>query len=334
MKMMTMKTFVVVLTLLFHSALSYAVDLVPVRVGVLQFGTVNWELDVIQHHGLAARQGVDLKVVPLGSKTALSVALQGGAVDVVVTDWIWVSRQRAETRKYSFFPYSRTVGALFVRPDANVKSLGDLKGRTLGIAGGPVDKSWLLLRAYARKTLGLDLKDSLEPTFAAPPLLNQLMLRGDLPAVLNFWHYGARLKAAGMYELITVIDLLAGLGIDAEVPLLGWAFDEDWADRNRAALLGFLTAAYQAKKILAESDAEWMRIRELTKAEDDATLNALKNSYRDGIPRKFGEAELRAAEQVFAILAREGGRELVGRSSTTLTPGTFWNGTSPQALMQ
>lgn len=328
-----MKRFVVVLILMLNAAASPAADLLPVRVGVLQFGTVNWELDVIQHHGLGARQGVDLKVVPLGSKNALSVALQGGAVDIIVTDWIWVSRQRAEERNYAFFPYSRTVGALFVRPDAAIESLGDLKGKKLGIAGGPVDKSWLLLRAYVRNALDMDLKEALEPTFAAPPLLNQLMLKGDLPAVLNFWHYGARLKAAGMQELITVIDLLVGLGIDTEVPLLGWAFDEEWAQRNRAPLVGFLTAAYQAKKILAESDEEWTRIRELTKAEDDATLSALKESYRDGIPRNFGAAELQAAEQVFAILAREGGRELVGRS-TALAPGTFWNGTSPQALMQ
>ena len=328
-----MKNFIVALSLLVYSVSGDAAELDPVRVGVLKFGTVNWELDVVQQHGLAERQGVDLKVVPLGSKNALSVALQGGAVDVVVTDWIWVSRLRAEARKYSFFPYSRTVGALFVRPDANVKSLTDLTGRALGIAGGPVDKSWLLLRAYARQTLNLDLKDSLEPTFAAPPLLNQLMLKGDLPAVLNFWHYGARLKAAGMQEFVTVVDLLRELGIQTEVPLLGWVFDEDWADQNRAALVGFLTASYQAKKILAESDAEWTRIRELTKAENEATLSALKDSYREGIPKKFGEAELRAAEQVFALLAREGGEELVGRS-TALAPGTFWEGTSPQALMQ
>ncbi len=317
---------------LFGTAVA-AQELVPLRAGVLKFGTVNWELDVVRHHRLAEAEGVDLKIVPLGSKNALSVALQGGAVDVVVTDWIWVSRQRAEERNYTFFPYSRTVGALFVRRDANIKALADLKGRTLGIAGGPVDKSWLLLRAYARQTLDLDLKQAIEPAFAAPPLLNQLMLKGDLPAVLNFWHYGARLKAAGMHELISVVDMLRELGIEAEVPLLGWAFEEAWAGANGATLVGFLRASYRAKKILAESDAEWQRIRALTKADDVPTLEALKDNYREGIPHRFGPDELAAAERVFSILAREGGEELVGRS-TTLTAGTFWDGTSPQALMQ
>src|SRR5262245_59539086 len=77
-----------------------------VRVGVLKFGTVSWELDVMQTHGLAAREGIDLQVVTLASTNATTVALQGGAVDLIVTDWIWVSRQRAEGRSYTFVPYS------------------------------------------------------------------------------------------------------------------------------------------------------------------------------------------------------------------------------------
>src|SRR2546426_3813799 len=85
-----------------------------IRIGVLKFGTVSWELDVMQHHGLAAREGVEPKVVSLGSPNATMVALQGGAVDLIVTDWIWVSRQRAEGRPYTFVPYSLTVGGLML----------------------------------------------------------------------------------------------------------------------------------------------------------------------------------------------------------------------------
>lgn len=307
-------------------------DTAPVRVGVLKFGTVNWELDVVQHHKLGADNGISLTVVPLGSKNATSVALQGDAVDIIVTDWVWVSRQRAEGRKFVFFPYSLTVGSLFVRPDAGIIKLADLEGKKLGIAGGPVDKSWLLLRAYSKKTLDLDLKQAAEPTFAAPPLLNQLMLQGDLPAVLNYWHYGARLEAAGMRPLIQVTDIMAGLGVSGSVPLLGWVFEEQWAAQNRDALVGFLRSSYAAKAILDGNEDEWQRIRPLTKAEDDKTLAALRDSYRLGIPRQFGEPELTAARQVFSLLAKEGGRDLVGRSNE-LTAGTFWMETAPQSLL-
>ena len=294
-----------------------------VRVGVLQFGTVHWLLDVIQQHHLAAAEGVDLQVTPLGSKNAVSVALQGGSADVIVNDWLWVARQRTEGRDYTFVPYSVAVGALMVRPDAHIKELADLSGRRLGVAGGPVDKSWLLLRAYAKKTIGADLKDVATPVFAAPPLLNQLMLRGELPATLNYWHYGARLQAAGMTPLITVKEMLTGLGITGPVPMVGWVFHEQWARDHPKALKGFLKAVDKAQQLLALSNTEWERLRPLMKAEDDATFVALRETYRAGIPVGDPAETAARAAQLFRVLAREGGPELVG-TATELAPGTFW----------
>lgn len=297
----------------------------PIRIGALKFGTVSWELDVMETHGLAAREGVEPRVVWLASPGATAVALQGGAADLIVSDWIWVSRQRAEGRPYTFVPYSLTVGGLMVRPDGGIRQLGDLRGRRLGVAGGPVDKSWLLLRAYGRRTLGEDLAKLAEPSFGGPPLLNELMLRGDLPAVLNYWQYGAQLKAAGMRELISIPEVLRGLGVAEPVPLLGWVFDERWATTHRKVLTGFLRASYAAKQVLLTSDPEWERIRPLTGTGDTRVLHALRDAFRDGVPRRFGPVEMDAAARVFDILAREGGDELIG-PSRKLSPGTFWDG--------
>lgn len=298
-----------------------------IRVGVLKFGTVNWTLSVMQERGFARRYGVDLEVVPLANKDGISVALQGGAVDLIVTDWIWVSRQRAENRNYAFSPYSLTVGAVMVRPDAGIDTVADLlDGKRLGVAGGPVDKSWLLLRAYTQRTLERDIGRVLRPNFAAPPLLNALIRQGDLDAVLNFWHYNARLQAAGMRTLIEVEQILPALGVEAEVPLLGWVFDEAWAEQHGDRLTRFLDAAREAQQLMLDADELWTgMLRPLTRAEDEATLMALRDSYRAGVPRRFGADEIDASARVFAILAELGGRQLVG-SSNALTPGTFWAG--------
>ena len=212
-----------------------------------------------------------------------------------------------------------------VRPDAGINSLDDLRGRKIGIAGGPVDKSWLMLRAFAKKKIGVDLKDVVEPTFAAPPLLNIIMLKGEIPAVLNFWHYTARLKAAGMTELASVNELLPALGVEGQPPLIGWVFSEKWAASNIDTTKGFLRSLRAAKKILASSDSEWERIRPLTKAKSEEIFVALRDSYRAGIPKSFGDGDIVAAEQLFSTLAKYGGRDLVG-DSASLAPGTFWSG--------
>ena len=164
------------------TSLSQAADSggATLRVGVLQFGTVNWGLDVMQAHNLAQKRGLNLKIVPLASGDASTVALQGGAVDVIVSDWIWVTRQRADGMAVTFAPYSNAVGSLMVKADNGMRGLADLKGKSIGISGGPYDKTWLLLRAYASKKWGMDLSNSVRPVYAAPPLLNELALSGQV----------------------------------------------------------------------------------------------------------------------------------------------------------
>lgn len=301
--------------------------LMPLRVGVLEFGTVNWELALIQTAELAKKRGIDLKVVPLASADASTVALQSGAVDMIVSDWIWVTRQRAESNFYTFAPYSNAVGSVMVKSDSGIRQVSDLKGKNLGIAGGPSDKTWLLLRAYAKRNLGVDLTQFTQPTYAAPPLLNELLIRGQVDAALNAWHYAARLEVAGMHALIELPEILKGLGIEKPIPLIGWVFREDWAAANGAAVRGFLAASYEAKAILASSDATWDQLRPKMRAENDAVFKVLRAKYRAGIPTCSDPDTLAAVASTFKILADTGGEKLVGKSRN-LASGTFWPGFS------
>ena len=41
---------------------AHAADFGTMKVGVLKFGTVNWELDVIKAHGLDTKEGFTLEV--------------------------------------------------------------------------------------------------------------------------------------------------------------------------------------------------------------------------------------------------------------------------------
>lgn len=302
-----------------------AAEPAPLRIGVLKFGTVSWELDVIRQHKLDARHGVALQVVELANKDATAIALQGGAVDVIVTDWLWVSRQRDSGADFSFVAYSEAAGALMVRPDAGLRSVADLAGKRVGVAGSALDKSWLLLRAYALRESGRDFKDLVRPAFAAPPLLNEKFVQGELDAVLNFWHFAARLEALGMVPLVEVRELLPALGVPGRLPLIGYVFSERFASAQAAALRGFLAASRDAQAIMRDSDAEWARLQPLTGARDEATLVALREGYRRGIPAGTASEHQAAIAAAYRVLVEVGGAALVGRA-TELAPGTVWQG--------
>ena len=299
-----------------------------VTVGVLKFGTVSWALDTIHANGLDKAEGLELDVVPLASSQATAVGLQGGSVDIIATDWLWVSRARSEGADFTFSPFTTALGAIMVPPNSPIKTLSDLKGKRLGVAGGPLDKSWLLVVAYALRTANLDLRTETRPEFGGPPLLTERAKQGELDAVLNFWPYAARLEAQGFTQLIGVEDVVRELGAKGEVAMVGYVFSEDWAKGNLDAIQGFLRAAAKADELLATSNEEWQRLRPLMQAEDEATFEALRRRYREGIPERSTEENEADAKVLFQFLRELGGEKLVG-PGTELAPGTFWDGGKP-----
>ena len=122
-----------------------------ITVGTLENGTVSWELEAIKARGLDTANGFALKVLPLAGNPATQVAMQGGEVDTIVSDLLWVAQQRGAGSDFVFLPYSTSVGGLMVGKDSPVQTLADLDGKQIGIAGGPVDKSWLILRAWSMR---------------------------------------------------------------------------------------------------------------------------------------------------------------------------------------
>ena len=293
-----------------------------VRVGVLQFGTAQWEMDVIKTNKLAEAEGLDMEIVGLGLMLTHAIALENKAVEIVMTDYVWVSEQRANGADFTFVPHSKASGGVIARPDRGINTLADLKGKSLGIIGGPAEDKWLLLRAYTKKELGFDIGEATKVKFVgAPPLLNETVEKGDLDAVMNFWHYNARLRAKGYKDLVSIPQMLSTLGVQYQPPILGWVFSDKWAAENPEIVTGFLRASLAAKKMLLNSDAEWERLRGKMRAEDDdALFVALRDAYREGIATSYGAHEVKAAEQVFAVIARESGE------NKSLAPGTFWTG--------
>lgn len=299
-----------------------------VRVGALRLGTLSWELDVIRRHGLDAAAGVAIEPVPFATAQAAQTALQAARVDLVVLDWLWVSRQRGNGGDWTFVPFSSATGAVVAPAASPVGDLADLRGRRLGVAGSPLDKSWLILRAYAKRRYGFDPDEATQRSFGAPSLLLEEAKAGRLDAMLNFWPFVAKATTVGMRTILPVEDAVRGLGIEVAVPLTGYVFSEAWARQNPAAVADFLVASGRARDVLESSDPEWQILMPLTGAGSQAELGQLRDYYRRGIPKDWGSAEQEAAGRLYRILADIGGPALVGPSST-IAPGTFWRTASP-----
>jgi NitT/TauT family transport system substrate-binding protein len=293
-----------------------------VRIAAQKTGTLAWELAVVRAHGLDRQAGLDIVTADLATPEAGKIALRGGSADVIVSDWLWVSRERTLGSKLVFYPYSSAVGAVMAAPTAPIQTLADLKGRSLAVAGGPLDKSWLLLQA-ALKQDGVELRTQASIAYGAPALLAAKTLRGEFDATLNYWNICADLEAKGLRRVGGIEDILPKLGARGASAMLGYAFDERWAAQNRDAVARFIAATRKAKEILASSDDEWQRIGPLAGVSDPAALKILRDRYRAGIPRRPIADEEADARILYGVLAQVGGADLVG-PARELAPGTFY----------
>jgi len=309
------------------STICQGADAENLRIGVQKTGTFSWQLDVIARHGLAREHGLDFSIQEFASPEAGKIALNGGAVDVAVVDWLWVARERALGRALKYYPYSTAVGAVMVKADSPLRELSDLKGRSLAVAGGAFDKSWLIVRAAAKRR-GVDLPREVSLAFGAPQLLYEKLRQGEIDAGLGFWNFCARLEAQGYRRIYDVRAAQAELGLTQPIAMIGYAFSETFLAAHPGTIDRFLAAARKADQILLQSDVEWEALRPLMAAEDQATFEAYRATTRATMPRRSIDAEEADARRLFRILADIGGRELVG--PTQEFQGLYYRPAAPE----
>jgi NitT/TauT family transport system substrate-binding protein len=293
-----------------------------IRLAVQRTGTLAWELDVIRAHGLDRKLDLAIETVELASTEAGKIALKGGSADLMLSDWLWVARERSLGDGLVFYPSSSTLGAVMAPAQSPIRAVADLKGRKLAVAGGPLDKSWLLLQAFARRS-GVDLKREATIVYGAPPLLSQKALQGESDATLTFWNFCADLESKGQRRAIGMDHVMKGLGAQGPVAIVGYTFDSAWAARNRSTVDRFLDATRQAKDILAASPNEWQRLAPRIGVSDASALAIYRQRYGEGIVRRPPAEEEADARALYRVLAEIGGAELVG-PARELAAGTFY----------
>ncbi|MBR0967580.1 ABC transporter substrate-binding protein [Bradyrhizobium diazoefficiens] len=303
------------------AATGHAAD--TIRLAVQKTGTFSWELAAIRARGLDKEADLSLEVTELASPEAGKISLRAGSADIILSDWLWVSRERALGAGLTFFPYSSALGAVMVPAASPLRTLADLKGRKLGVGGGAIDKSWLLLQARMKQD-GIDLRSDASIVYGAPPLIAAKALDGEMDASLNFWNFCAQLEAKGFRRLAGIEDILPKLGAKGAVSAVGYVFDESWAASHKDALARFIAMTRKAKQLLVSSDAAWDNIAPLTGTSDATLLKTYRDRYRDGIPRRSINDEEADARVLYRVLAEIGGRDLVG-PATELDPGTFYH---------
>jgi NitT/TauT family transport system substrate-binding protein len=293
------------------------------RLAVQATGSFAWELATARAYGLDKAEGIDFETTKLATTEAGKVALIGGGADIILSDWLWVARERGLGTPLVFYPHSTALGAVMAKSAAAPWKASDLVGKKIGLAGGSLDKSWLLLQAWALKQ-GVDLKTQAQPAFGAPPLLAEKLEQGELDAALEFFTFAARLEGKGFARAIDMANVERDLGAKHPLIVTGYVFTEDYGAKNADRLKRFFAMMTKAKQLLADNDEAFSKIAPMTGVSDPKTLAILRQYYRQGVPSATPAQYQADAAAIYKVLAAVGGPQLVG-AATALDPGVFYH---------
>lgn len=296
-----MRVFLLAMIALCEQAQSETQPLPVLTLSVMQFGTPHWELEHLKRQQLDRSNGFELEVRLVADLPASRLALSSGSVDGAVSDVLWAQARYEAGTAYRYLPFSSQIGEVLVNEGSDIRTLADLRGKRIGVAGGPDGLGWQLLQQVAAAQ-GINLAGDATVQYAAPPLLSQALRRGQVDALLTFWHFSARLRGeGGVRTAFGLSDLVGTLGLDPDLPVLGYLFPQVWAGEHDDLLQRFTTALRQTKRQLASQPEYWTAIRPLLRAEDDAVFAALRDSFIKGIPQPLDEARIAALQRLLLL---------------------------------
>jgi NitT/TauT family transport system substrate-binding protein len=159
---------------------------------------------VMDRHGILDQVGLKAERVESLSPANLHLMIAERQVDIGFAGFTTMATARSQGKDVIviggvFSP----VNKVFVQPDSPIKALGDLRGRKLGIFGGPGSTTFMFLAVLARNWHGIDLQKEVELVTAPGPALVELLERGDIDAALLGTTESIQLSSQGRFAVLT-----------------------------------------------------------------------------------------------------------------------------------
>ena len=163
---------------------------------------------VMEGHGLLDQVGLKADKVKSLSPANLHLMVAERKVDIGFAGFTTMATARSEGKDliviYGVFS---PVNMVFVRKDSAIKTLADLKGKKLGIFGGPGSTTFAFLAVIARNWYGIDLFHDVELVTAPAPALAEFLGKGDIDAALLGTVESIQTSAQDRYRVL--VDLSA-----------------------------------------------------------------------------------------------------------------------------
>ena len=248
-----------------------------VKVGYLHTPAVDGHIWIGQESGAFAKQGLELEMIQFTTGLELFQAMIGGSLDMLSTGAV-VSNfpARGQGKVFLMNNIEYATAQLWVREDAGIKTVADLKGKQISTTTGTTAHVFL---DRALRSAKLDPAKDVK-------LVNQRMteavtsfISGAVPAVALWVPFDSviRQKLPGARKLIDASAFFPEAAI-----MGGWAARNDYYDKNRA--------------VVARLIAAWAEVNEVVTGKPDAAAEMLQKTQYKEVPLADFKEQFKASK--------------------------------------
>lgn len=255
--------------------------LIPVRLAVIGSSGQGEVPQAIKKYRIDKKHGIDVQVIDFAAPGQQYTMFRSGAIDVAAGNFIDLLRQRSAGSKLKAFRgFQRYNNRIVVKADSPIKTFQDLKGKKVG-QFGTTFLDWLIVRAAGKKAHDIDLQNDADLVQGAPPLLNQLLGRGELDAALQFSSLTYGPLARGEQRVVVdVPGIMSAAGLNPEAFYLQWIVSEQWLNAHSDALSRLDAVFAEAYEKLQSDDEIWEPLAKAIRITDPAVAHTYRDSAR------------------------------------------------------
>jgi NitT/TauT family transport system substrate-binding protein len=280
---------------------------VKIKVAVLE-GTQLFPMYVMRTKGFAEKHQLQIEQVKAAGPQGLYTIMQTGDFHIGFGGWLSIALMRAQGHKLTnVFSTSRYSNEVMVPIASPLQSFADLKGKRIGIFGGPTAATTWFFRLQVVKFFGFDPMRDAKIHYGAPPLLMGMLEQGELDAILSLDPQIVQMLETGKFRSIGNLGETWRTRTGQDPLLLAVTVNETWAKQNPGVVKRFVAAFKESLDhlrthpevwpelarsvgIQTEPGVRWLRERSNLVSRWDQTVIDAQHAYAAEVVKTFGDA--------------------------------------------